>query len=82
MGQHIGTALARIVADELECDWEKVSITYVDTHEKWGLYSDAGGSWSVFQSFKPLSQAGAAGRLALIDAGANMLGLSLSNYTC
>ena len=74
MGQHIGTALARIVADELECDWDKVSITYVDTHEKWG-YMVTGGSWSVFQSFKPLSQAGAAGRLALIDAGAKMLGV-------
>ena len=74
MGQHVGTALARIVADELECDWDKVSITYVDTHEKWG-YMVTGGSWSVFQSFKPLSQAGAAGRIALIDAGANMLGV-------
>ena len=26
MGQHIGTALARIVADELEADWGKVRI--------------------------------------------------------
>ena len=75
MGQHIGTALARIVADELECDWDKVSITYVDTHEKWG-YMVTGGSWSVFQSFKPLSQAGAAGRIALIEAGAKMLGVT------
>ncbi|WP_024593164.1 MULTISPECIES: molybdopterin cofactor-binding domain-containing protein [unclassified Pseudoalteromonas] len=74
MGQHIGTALARIVADELECDWDKVSITYVDTHEKWG-FMVTGGSWSVFQSFKPLSQAGAAGRIALIEAGAKMLGV-------
>src|SRR3984893_5170563 len=24
MGQHIGTALARILADELEADWDKV----------------------------------------------------------
>ena len=23
MGQHIGTPIARILADELECDWEK-----------------------------------------------------------
>jgi len=79
MGQHIGTALARIVADELECDWEKVSITYVDTHEKWG-YMVTGGSWSVFQSFKPLSQAGAAGRIALVEAGAKMLGVAVD--TC
>ena len=79
MGQHIGTALARIVADELECDWDKVSITYVDTHEKWG-YMVTGGSWSVFQSFKPLSQAGAAGRIALIEAGAKMLGVAVD--TC
>jgi isoquinoline 1-oxidoreductase beta subunit len=26
MGQHVGTALARIVADELEVDWGKVSV--------------------------------------------------------
>ena len=26
MGQHVGTALARIVADELEADWDKVRI--------------------------------------------------------
>jgi isoquinoline 1-oxidoreductase beta subunit len=73
MGQHIGTSLARIVADELGADWEKVSIKHVDSDPKWG-YMVTGGSWSVFQSFKPMSQAGAAGRLALIDAGAALLG--------
>ena len=26
MGQHVGTALARILADELEADWAKVRI--------------------------------------------------------
>src|SRR5271167_3347696 len=26
MGQHVGTALARILADELEADWDKVRI--------------------------------------------------------
>ena len=34
-----------------------------------------GGSWSVFTSFAMLSQAGAAGRTALIDAGAAILGV-------
>src|ERR1700741_1931692 len=33
-GQHVGTALARIVADELEADWSKVRIDAVDTDPK------------------------------------------------
>src|SRR5262249_18529119 len=37
MGQHIGTALARILADELEADWDKVRLDFVDTDPKWGL---------------------------------------------
>lgn len=47
MGQHVGTALARIIADEMEADWNKVRITYVDTDPKWGLMI-TGGSWSVW----------------------------------
>jgi CO/xanthine dehydrogenase Mo-binding subunit len=73
MGQHVGTALARIVADELGADWSKVSIRYVDSDPKWG-YMVTGGSWSVFTSFTMLSQAAAAGRSVLIDAGAKLLG--------
>ena len=74
MGQHVGTALARIVADELEADWEKVRLDYVDTDPKWGLMV-TGGSWSVWQSFLPLSQAAAAGRIALVEEGAKLLGV-------
>ena len=74
MGQHIGTPIARILADELECDWEKVSIVHVDTDPKWG-YMVTGGSWSIFHTYKPMSQAGAAGRMVLIDAGAKLLGV-------
>jgi isoquinoline 1-oxidoreductase subunit beta len=74
MGQHVGTALARIVADELEADWADVRIVHVDSAPKWGLMV-TGGSWSVWQSFPILSQAGAAGRLALIEEGAKLLGV-------
>ena len=49
MGQHVGTAIARILADELECDWNKVSIVHVDTDPKWG-YMVTGGSWSPGRS--------------------------------
>ena len=31
MGQHVGTALARIVAEELEANWDDVRINHVDT---------------------------------------------------
>jgi len=65
MGQHVGTAIARIVADELEADWSKVKIVSVDSDAKWGLMV-TGGSWSVWQSYPIYSQAGAAGRIALI----------------
>ena len=74
MGQHVGTALARVVADELGVAWQDVSMKHVDSDPKWG-YMVTGGSWSVFTSFKQLSQAGAAGRTVLIEAGAKMLGV-------
>lgn len=77
MGQHVGTALARIVADELEADWKDVRIRHVDSDPKWGLMV-TGGSWSVWQSFEPMSQAGAAGRITLIEEGAKLLGVAAS----
>ncbi len=75
MGQHVGTALARIVAEELEADWSKVKIDHVDSDAKWGLMV-TGGSWSVWQSFPLMSQAGAAGRIALVEEGARLMGLA------
>ena len=75
MGQHVGTALARILADEVEADWNKVRFDAVNTDPKWGLMI-TGGSWSVWQTFPVFSQAGAAGRIALIEAGAKLLGVA------
>ena len=75
MGQHVGTALARVLADELGANWADVSIKHVDTDPKWG-YMVTGGSWSVFTSFTALSQAGAAGRTVLQEAGAKLLGVA------
>src|SRR5258708_14416619 len=75
MGQHIGTALARIVADELEADWSKVRIVLADSDPKWGLMI-TGASWSVWKSFPVLSRSGAAVRIALIEEGAKLLGVS------
>jgi isoquinoline 1-oxidoreductase beta subunit len=79
MGQHVGTSLARIVAEELEAPWENVRINHVDSDPKWGLMV-TGGSWSVWQTYPLYSQAGAAGRMALIEAGATALGVEAA--TC
>ena len=80
MGQHVGTALARIIADELGADWNDVSLAHVDTDPKWG-YMVTGGSWSVVTSFNMLAQAGAAGRTVLIDAAAALLGVDASKLS-
>ena len=80
MGQHVGTALARIVAEELGADWSRVSIKHVDSDPRWG-YMVTGGSWSVVTSFAMLSQAGAAGRTVLVEAGAAMLGVDAASCT-
>ena len=80
MGQHVGTAIARILADELEVDWANVRIVHVDSDPKWGLMV-TGGSWSVWQSFPIYSQAGAAGRIALIEQGAKLLNVDPATCT-
>src|SRR5437762_10189805 len=69
MGQGVGTALAQIVAEELEADWKDVRVDYPINDPKYGLML-TGGSWSVNWTFDALSRAGAAARLALVDAAA------------
>jgi isoquinoline 1-oxidoreductase beta subunit len=75
MGQHIGTALARILADELEADWDSVRLVGVDTDPKWGPMV-TGASTSVWSTYPTFSRAGAAGRVTLIEEGAKLLGVS------
>jgi len=80
MGQHVGTAIARILADELGANWDDVSIEHVDTDPKWGLMV-TGGSWSVWQSWPVYRQAGAAGRVALAEKAATLWGVDLAEVT-
>ena len=80
MGQHVGTALARIVADELEADWAMVRIKHVDTDPKWGLML-TGSSWSIWHGYLPLSRAGAAGRITIIEEAARLMGVAPADCT-
>jgi isoquinoline 1-oxidoreductase beta subunit len=69
MGQGVRTALARILADELEADWGSVSVEQASTGP---LYADmnTGGSDSVEGSWMLLRRAAAAARTMLIGAAA------------
>ncbi len=83
MGQHIGTALAQVIAEELGLEWRNVRLEYPINDPKWadpvlGAHI-TGGSWSVHMNFDPMSRAGAAGRLTLIDAGAKAMNVAAAD---
>jgi CO/xanthine dehydrogenase Mo-binding subunit len=82
MGQHIGTAFAQIIAEELEVPWEKVRLDMpLESNENFGIYGLAYtvNSGSVTTEFDRLSRAGALGRMVLVEAGAKLLGAKLAN---
>ena len=77
MGQHIGTALAQVIAEELEVEWKNVRLdTPLESVANFAIYGLAYtvNSGSVTTEFNRLSRAGAAGRMALVEAGAKLLG--------
>ena len=75
MGQGTFTALAQLVAEELDCDWAKVSAEFASPNEHirrnriWGSMS-TGGSQGVRGSQDYVRRAGAAARELLVAAAA------------
>jgi isoquinoline 1-oxidoreductase beta subunit len=76
MGQGTLTGLAQLVAEELNCDWSKVTTEYPTPGENlarkrvWGSYS-TGGSRGIRESHEYVRKGGAAAREMLIQAAAN-----------
>ncbi len=76
MGQGSLTGLAQLVAEELECDWSKVTTEYptpgqnVARKRVWGDYTSTG-SRSIRESHEYVRKGGAAAREMLIQAAAN-----------
>src|SRR5262249_54846762 len=76
MGQGSMTGLAQLVAEELECDWSKVSTEFPTPGENlarnrvWGSQFTAG-SRAIRESQEYVRKAGAAARTMLITAAAN-----------
>src|SRR5262249_54563810 len=75
MGQGTLTGLAQLVAEELQCDWSKVSTEYptpgqnVARNRAWGDFS-TGGSRGIRGSQEYVRKGGAAARMMLIEAAA------------
>src|SRR6476620_3065589 len=76
MGQGTRTGLAQLVAEELQCDWSKVTTEYptpgqnVARNRVWQNFS-TGGSRGIRESNEYVRKGGAAARMMLIAAAAN-----------
>ncbi|MEL6955789.1 MAG: molybdopterin cofactor-binding domain-containing protein, partial [Pseudomonadota bacterium] len=83
MGQGTLTGLAQLVAEELDCDWEKVRTEYPTPGENlarervWGDFS-TGGSQGIRGSVEYVREGGAAAKAMLIEAAANEWGVPAS----
>ena len=74
MGNGVRTSLPRIVADELDADWSRVTVIQGDGDERYGS-QDTDGSHSVREFFDTLREAGATARLMLVRAAAQQWGV-------
>ncbi|MCP5299571.1 MAG: xanthine dehydrogenase family protein molybdopterin-binding subunit [Chromatiaceae bacterium] len=81
MGQGTLTGLAQLVAEELECDWSKVTTEYPTPGRNrirdrvWGSFS-TGGSRGIRSSQQYVREGGALARMLLVGAAADRLGVA------
>ncbi|WP_426610410.1 molybdopterin cofactor-binding domain-containing protein [Bradyrhizobium sp. McL0616] len=86
MGQGSLTGLAQLVAEELECDWTKVTTEFpspgqnVARKRVWGDFS-TGGSRGIRTSHDYVRKGGATARMMLIQAAANDWKVPVSECT-
>lgn len=80
MGQGTLTGLAQLVAEELQCDWARVTTEYPTPGQNlargraWGNFS-TGGSRGIRESHDYVRKGGAAARMMLVQAAANAWGV-------
>ena len=85
MGQGTLTGLAQLVAEELDCDWDKVAYEFpppgknLSRDRVWGDYS-TGGSYGLRGSQLYMREGGAAAKIMLLQAAADRWGVAAS--TC
>jgi len=69
MGQGIRTSLASAIAEELEADWQYISVAQAIGHEKYGN-QNTDGSRSVRTRLEPMRKMGATAKMMLVTAAA------------
>jgi len=83
MGQGIWTTLPMLIAEELDCDWNKVRAEHAPPgkpylHTIYGLQI-TGGSSTTYSEFDRYRNAGATARAMLVEAGARKFGVSAAD---
>jgi isoquinoline 1-oxidoreductase beta subunit len=83
MGQGVWTTLPMLMAEELDCDWEKISVEHAPPgqpykHTTYGIQI-TGGSSSTWSEFDRYRQAGATARALLIEAAAKKFNVPASS---
>ena len=74
MGQGIRTAVAQVVCEELEADWDRIVVAQAEGDAKYGD-QNTDGSRSIKNFFVPLRNAGAAAREMMVQAAAETWGV-------
>lgn len=80
MGQGIWTTLSMLIAEELDCDWDKVTVEHAPpgkpfVHTIYGIQI-TGGSTTTLSEFERYRNAGATARAMLVDAAAKQFNVS------
>jgi isoquinoline 1-oxidoreductase subunit beta len=78
MGQGTVTSLSMLLAEELECDWNKIRTEFPGVSLEYGPYQGVFGSASIRTSWITLRKAGATAREMLIQAAAKQWGIDPS----
>lgn len=80
-GQNVMTSLPMLIAEELEVDWQKITIEQGDYDTPRYKRQFTGGSQSVRMSWQPLRNAGAAAKLMLFQAAASEWAVPITELT-